>query len=174
MGYFAQLDGAVVARVVVCDDLSWLQSRLGGVWVETGDPDVVGTVAYTGPGQGYDPNFPRRFAPAWRPASPRDDGTWTWYDEGQVVAHVGRLWISTTPKNVWEPSVSAWHDFPTGGQPPLWVAPTGAHDAYRVGQKVRHKRPTGDPKVLVVWECVQGDGAGLNVWEPGVFGWVRL
>jgi hypothetical protein len=176
MGYFAQLDGATVARVVVCDDLSWLETRLGGVWVETADPYVqAGDVAYAGPGDGYDPNFPQRFARPWRQPVPGTDETFAQgYPEGHVVAHQGSLWVSTTAGNVWEPGVSAWHPAPTGGEPPLWIQPTGAHDAYRIGAKVRHKRPTGNPNVLVVWRCVQGDGAGLNVWEPGVFGWERV
>jgi len=24
------------------------------------------------------------------------------------------------------------------------------------------------------WEVAQADGAGNNVWEPGVFGWVEV
>ena len=41
-----------------------------------------------------------------------------------------------------------------------WVQPTGAHDAYGLGDIVTHNGQT--------WESTNAD----NVWEPGVFGWV--
>lgn len=44
-----------------------------------------------------------------------------------------------------------------------WRQPTGAHDAYKIGDKVLHNGQT--------WVCTLGDGAGLNSWEPGVYGW---
>lgn len=44
-----------------------------------------------------------------------------------------------------------------------WRQPTGAHDAYKIGDKVLHNGKT--------WVCTLGDGAGLNSWEPGVYGW---
>jgi hypothetical protein len=44
-----------------------------------------------------------------------------------------------------------------------WVAPTGAHDAYKLGEHTWHNSR--------VWKVTQTDGAGNNVWEPGVFGW---
>lgn len=59
------------------------------------------------------------------------------YPEGWEVEHAGKVWVSLTPANVWEPSVSGWREVAgesTG--PPEWVAPTGAHDAYRKGDKV--------------------------------------
>lgn len=42
---------------------------------------------------------------------------------------------------------------------PEWVQPTGAQDAYRVGDKVSHngKHWTSD--------------VDANVWEPGIYGW---
>ena len=44
-----------------------------------------------------------------------------------------------------------------------WRQPTGEHDAYKIGDKVIHNGQT--------WVCTLGDGAGLNSWEPGVYGW---
>lgn len=43
-----------------------------------------------------------------------------------------------------------------------WVQPTGAHDAYAKGAKVRHseKKWTSD--------------IDANVWEPGVYGWTEV
>lgn len=43
---------------------------------------------------------------------------------------------------------------------PEWKRPTGAHDAYKNGDKVSHNGKH--------WINTYGDG---NSWEPGVFGW---
>ena len=45
---------------------------------------------------------------------------------------------------------------------PAWVQPTGAHDAYRKGDKVTHngKHWTSD--------------VDNNTWEPGVYGWTEV
>ena len=40
-----------------------------------------------------------------------------------------------------------------------WVQPTGAQDAYQLGDQVTHNGQ--------IWEST----ANANVWEPGVFGW---
>jgi hypothetical protein len=45
---------------------------------------------------------------------------------------------------------------------PNWVQPQGAHDAYKLGDKVRHNNKT--------WEST----INANVWEPGVYGWVEI
>lgn len=42
---------------------------------------------------------------------------------------------------------------------PEWLQPTGSHDAYYIGDKVRHNDK--------VWISI----ADNNVWEPGVYGW---
>ena len=42
---------------------------------------------------------------------------------------------------------------------PEWVQPTGAHDAYNIGDKVTHNGKTWVSDV------------DNNVWEPGVYGW---
>lgn len=161
--YFAELNpDNVVSRVIVCDDPAWIDQRLGGTWVETADPYAApDEVAYCGPGHGYDGTFPRRFAPQWVQPVATDEG-WTFYPEGAVVFHNGKLWRSTTTDNVWEPGQSGWHDAPEDGYPE-WVAPTGAHDAYDAGAIVTHNGQT--------WENTHGDG---NVWEPGVYGWATL
>ena len=157
--YFAELDGVEVVRVVVCPDLEWLETQLGGLWVETADPYAEsGEVTYCGPGYIHDPTFPQRFAQQWVQPVATDEG-WTFYAKGTIVAHQGRLWRSTVDDNVWEPGVSGWHDAPLEDAP-QWIAPTGSHDAYEAGAVVLHNDET--------WVNVHGDG---NVWEPGVFGW---
>ena len=42
---------------------------------------------------------------------------------------------------------------------PEWVQPTGAHDAYNIGDNVTHNGKTWVSDV------------DNNVWEPGVYGW---
>lgn len=48
---------------------------------------------------------------------------------------------------------------------PAWSQPIGKDDAYRLGAKVSHNGKH--------WTCTGVDGAGNNVWEPGVFGWTE-
>lgn len=43
-----------------------------------------------------------------------------------------------------------------------WVQPLGAHDAYQIGDKVKHKSS--------IWV----NEVDNNIWEPGVSGWVEL
>jgi hypothetical protein len=43
-----------------------------------------------------------------------------------------------------------------------WVQPTGAQDAYQIGDKVTH--------IGFTWESINAN----NVWEPGVFGWKKI
>lgn len=49
---------------------------------------------------------------------------------------------------------------PTGY--PAWIQPTGAQDAYNIGDRVSHNGQN--------WEST----VDANVWEPGVFGWVQI
>ena len=49
---------------------------------------------------------------------------------------------------------------PAGDEVAEWVQPTGAQDAYDVGDRVSHNG--------MVWECTSPS----NVYEPGVYGWV--
>ena len=46
-----------------------------------------------------------------------------------------------------------------GGDVPEWIQPTGAHDAYKLGAKVKY-----NGKVYV-------STVDNNVWAPGVYGW---
>lgn len=46
---------------------------------------------------------------------------------------------------------------------PIWSQPTGAHDAYNVGDIVWYQDQ--------LWICTKGDASGKNSWAPGVFGW---
>ena len=87
------------------------------------------------------------------------DGTPKWvqpvgatdaYNKGDVVEHNGVKWVSDIDANVWEPGVYGWTKQdgatePTEPETPStptdnikdFVQPTGAHDAYAKGDKVR-------------------------------------
>ena len=64
--------------------------------------------------------------------------------EGWEPPNVPALWVRT--------STEEW---------PEWIQPTGAQDAYTIGDKVSHneKRWISD--------------VDANVWEPGVYGWTE-
>jgi len=51
-----------------------------------------------------------------------------------------------------------------------WVQPIDQFDAYKLVNPF-----TGEPDQVThngqTWRVIQADGAGNNVWEPGVFGW---
>ena len=85
------------------------------------------------------------------------------YPAGRIVLHDGSVWRSTVAANVWEPGVSGWRNVsePATGYP-AWVQPTGAHDAYQLGERVTHAGQD--------WEST----AAANVWQPGVYGWVGV
>ena len=83
------------------------------------------------------------------------------YAKGDVVTHNGKRWVSTVTPNVWEPGVSGWHHAPEPdaetGEPgvPEWTKPSGAHDAYQLGDRVLYNGR--------VYESVH---PGANTWSP--------
>lgn len=66
-----------------------------------------------------------------------------------------------TSQSDWEPAdtPALWKVTTPEGTIPEWVQPTGAHDAYARGDRVRHAGH--------VWEST----IDANVYEPGVYGW---
>lgn len=83
------------------------------------------------------------------------DGTPKWvqpvgatdaYAKGDIVEYNGKKYISTIDANVWAPDVYGWEVYTEGGSTdPVepsetikdFVQPTGAHDTYAKGDKVR-------------------------------------
>ena len=75
------------------------------------------------------------------------------YNIGDIVMHNGKKWKSSIDNNVWEPGVYGWEEVVSastdgGGDStepetpsvetiPDFVQPTGAHDAYNKGDKVK-------------------------------------
>lgn len=75
------------------------------------------------------------------------------YKLGDIVMHNSKKWKSTIDANVWEPGVYGWEEVtedsgetdPVEPEPdtptdtiPDFVQPTGAHDAYAKGDKVKY------------------------------------
>lgn len=69
-----------------------------------------------------------------------------------VQAHTSQLdWVPDITPALWtHVSLDEW---------PEWIQPTGAQDAYMLGDKVSHNEKH--------WIST----ADNNVWEPGVYGW---
>ena len=64
----------------------------------------------------------------------------------------------------WTPDATPalWTEVAKPGEIPVWRQPTGAQDAYMIGDKVHY--PDADGPVYV-------STVDNNVWEPGVYGW---
>lgn len=95
--------------------------------------------------------------PKWR--------TDTSYSVGDRRQHQDVLYTCVqahTSQSDWTPDATPalWKVTTPEGTIPDWVQPTGAHDAYAKGDRVRH--------LGKVWESE----VDANVWEPSVYGWV--
>lgn len=82
------------------------------------------------------------------------------------VRYAGQLYRCVqahTSQAGWEPdrTPALWTEVAKPGEIPEWKQPTGAQDAYKKGDVVRHNG--------FVWEST----ADSNVWEPGVYGWTK-
>lgn len=64
----------------------------------------------------------------------------------------------------WTPDVTPalWTEVAEPGEIPVWKQPTGAQDAYMMGEKVWYPEKDTD-----VWMSTMD----YNVYEPGVYGW---
>ena len=109
----------------------------------------------------------------------RADGVYTipagWqYQPGEDITEDGETWFRVVQATGFRPSESPAQfvqiDGP-GGEPVTppepegpqpWVQPTGAHDAFQIGDRVTHNGAT--------WES----NVANNVWEPGVYGWIEV
>ncbi len=88
----------------------------------------------------------------------------TEYAVGDIVTHDGIMYEviqAHTSQSDWLPPVttSLYKVYTPGHILAEWVQPTGAHDAYGLGDRVIHHEE--------VWVSV----VAANVWEPGVEGW---
>lgn len=99
--------------------------------------------------------------PAWKANTP--------YTADQRIRFDGKLYRVVqghTSQSDWMPDVTPalYTEVAEPGTISVWKKPTGAHDAYRIGDKVRYPDEDGD-----VWTCT----SDYNIYEPGVFGWEK-
>lgn len=74
----------------------------------------------------------------------------------------GKTWVSLIDYNVWEPPVG-WREVVSEGYP-AWVQPTGAHDAYALGDRVSFEGANYESVI------------NANVWSPATYpaGWKAI
>lgn len=80
------------------------------------------------------------------------------------VSHGDQVWMSLVASNVWEPGVSGWREVVVEGAVPAWVQPTGAHDAYKIGDKVEFEG------------SIYESALDSNTWSPTDYpaGWNKI
>ena len=93
--------------------------------------------------------------------------TGTAYKVGIRVRYDGQLYRceqAHTSQADWTPDVTKalWTAVAEPGEIPVWVQPTGAQDAYRLGDKVHY--PTKD-------DPVYASTIDYNTYAPDVYGW---
>lgn len=129
-------------------------AKIAGPAVEQAQADLIGELVDSGVITGPDTTTVEevaesREAPAW--VNPGTDHS-KMYRKGAVVSHAGKLWQSITPGlNSWEPGTEnglTWAEVvlpevePAEGDEPAetvpdFVQPTGVHNSYAKGAKVR-------------------------------------
>lgn len=97
--------------------------------------------------------------PSWK--------TDTAYEVGIRVRYEQQLYRceqSHTSQSSWTPDITKalWTAVAEPGEIPVWVQPTGAQDAYRIGDKVHF--PGADDPVYV-------STIDFNTYAPNVYGW---
>ena len=96
--------------------------------------------------------------------------TWaadTAYEAGVRVRYMGKLYRceqTHASQEGWEPPAvpALWTEVAKPGEIPVWRQPTGAQDAYRIGDLVHYPDADGP-----VYRCT----IDYNVYAPDVAGW---
>ena len=88
----------------------------------------------------------------------------TTYSVGDRIRYEGKLYRceqAHTAQADWTPDITQalWTEVAPSGTIPEWRQPTGAQDAYMMGDKVRH--------LGSIWVS----NMDFNVYEPSIFGW---
>ena len=100
--------------------------------------------------------------PTWKPGIPEEK--FTVGDRYQYEEKLYKIIQPHTTQEGYEPDKvpALWVEVSPPGVIPEWKQPTGSQDAYPLGAKVTHNGST--------W----GSTVDNNVWEPGVYGWVKV
>ena len=116
---------------------------------------------------------------------PNEEGVYAWsqpygatdcYQIGDKVTYQGKTWECTAANCVWAPGVYGWKEVgeSSGGgseepekpveEYPDWIRPTGAHDAYNVGDKVTYNTKHYESTI------------NANTWSPDEYpqGWKEV
>ena len=103
-------------------------------------------------------------APMLFPAFDLDGKSYILGDRFTYEGKLYRVLQDHTSQTDWLPTtaVSLYVEVTPPDTIAAWKQPTGAHDAYQLGDKVTHNGKT--------WESTVAD----NVWEPSVFGWNEI
>lgn len=93
----------------------------------------------------------------------------TWYEKGVRLRYGGKLYRveqAHTSQADWLPDLTPalYTEVAEPGEIPVWRQPTGAQDAYRIGDKVHY--PDEDGPVYV-------NTVDYNVYAPDVYGWEK-
>ena len=88
-------------------------------------------------------------------------GAFDAYPKDWEVVHDGKTWVSLVDANTWKPGVTGWREVVEEGGVPMWIQPTGAHDAYKKGDQVSHNGDTWTSTI------------DANTWKPGAYGWTK-
>ena len=91
----------------------------------------------------------------------------TAYEAGVRVRYMGKLYRceqAHSSQEGWEPPAvpALWTEVAKPGEIPVWRQPTGAQDAYRIGDLVHYPDADGP-----VYRCT----IDYNVYAPDVAGW---
>ena len=103
--------------------------------------------------------------PAWRAGTAH--GTGDRVRSGGAAPALYRCVQAHTSQIGWEPEAAPalWTEVAAPGQIPVWRQPTGAQDAYGIGDRVRYPDADGPVYVSIV---------DNNTWAPDVYGWEVL
>lgn len=89
------------------------------------------------------------------------------YVSGVRVRYNGKLYRceqAHTSQEGWEPPAvpALWTEVAKPGEIPVWRQPTGAQDAYMIGDKVHYPDADGPVYISII---------DNNTWPPDVYGW---
>jgi hypothetical protein len=90
------------------------------------------------------------------------------YPLGARITHLGDIWVSTLPANVWEPGVTGWtQETPTGPTVEPWVqgGGTGTAGSYNLNDEVTHTNAQDSNNVWLFRSKI-----AANTTEPGTDG----
>ena len=91
----------------------------------------------------------------------------TEYTENERIQYKTKLYRcvqSHTSQENWKPSTTPalWTEVAKQGEIPVWRQPTGAQDAYMIGDKVWYPEKNTIKYISIV---------DNNTWKPDVYGW---